>query len=240
MSHNLRNTVIAAGVAALGTLGAAGASAQEFTGGLTAYVLTPFHSEGQTTGFGMTVAPSAWIGYERADGLGFRASYFGVDAKGPTTSRYDRIVMTTVDLEVTNSFTLGTQTDATFSGGLRYAHYREEDGAGPGYLEFPAAYGLTAGLELKRGITDNLSLFGKGKGAFLFAPNMIENGNPSGAYTFSTGEIEGGLEYRRAYGAGSEFYARLGMTAQIWNGVSDNDSEDTGMAGGLLELGITF
>ncbi len=211
------------------------------TGGASISFLKPYHTEGQTSNYDYTGAPSVWLGYQAADGLGIRARWWEIDANGPSTSRYDQIHMRLIDLEVTDTFTLGRKLSGLVSGGFRYAEYREDEGAGAGFLSQQHAMGLVVGTELRRNISGGFNLFGLGRTSILFSESNLENNAvTSENTTFTVSELQLGVEYNRAIMNGSaNMFARVAAETQYWNGVSDDDSEDTALMGIGFAFGVT-
>ncbi len=211
------------------------------TGGASISFVKPFHTDGQTANCDYTGAPSVWLGYQAADGLGVRARWWEVDANGPNNTRYDQIHMRLIDLEVTDTFRLGRKLNGLVSGGFRYAEYREDEATGAGFLSQQHAMGLVVGTELRRNIAGGFSLFGLGRTSFLFSESNLENGAvQSENTTFSVSELQLGLEYSRPiFDGNSNMFARVAAETQYWNGVSDDDSEDVSLLGFGFAFGVT-
>ncbi len=237
-------TAALAAVVLQGPAQAQGAGAGGFSAGVELLAMKPFHSEGQTSGFSAAATPRIWAAYTGAGGFGAKLTAFRFDSTiAPAlASRYNHIRMATVDLEGFKQFDLGGGMQLTASGGLRYANYREDDASGTGFLTLPTSYGVVAGLELRQPISGGLSVFGKGQSSLMFSNKTIENGSVSDhAMTFNISEVQLGVEYNRPFTSRpGNLFARLSLQGQVWNGVSDNDSENTGLVGLGLNVGVNF
>ena len=201
--------------------------------------LKPHHSEGQTQGYDYEATPRIWIGWQTESGLGLRARWFEFDGVSTNpASFYQDLNMMLLDLEVTDTFTLGSKWSGVLSGGFRYAEYREERSAQT-FNEMDGAMGLVAGVELYRPITCNVSLFGMGRTSFLYADSISLNGvKGNDDYTFAVSELQLGAEYRRVLSGTTYLFARAAAEAQFWTGVSGDRSQDVGLLGGAFALGL--
>ncbi len=200
--------------------------------------LRPFQSEGQMAGFDYTAAPRLWIGWQNSNGLGVRFRWFEYDGSGAdASSQYTDVGMETMDLEVTDTFTLGKKWNGLLSAGVRYAEY-DERSAGGGILETDGALGLVVGAELYRALTCNLYLFGIGRTAFMYTDKTNDLGSPNPDSTFSISELQVGVEYRRYLSGTTRLFARAAVEGQYWAGVSDGDTEDTSLIGGVFAIGL--
>ncbi len=216
-------------------------AASGFSMGVDLNYLTLGHSEGQTEGFGFTLAPEVWAQYQFGNGLAIGLDYFSLDAAGPSTSRYDRIVMQTIDLTASKSVAVGNTLDVRFEGGIRYALYREENASSANYLTTNDSYGILAGLDAKVSLSDSISLVGGGKTSLMFAPILTENGSTTDTdYAYGISEVEFGFQYDKSLNNNSQLFARFSLVGKFWNGVSDDDSENTSAMGANLSLGMSF
>ncbi len=204
--------------------------------------LKPSHTEGQTPDYDYEATPRLWIGWQRADGLGARVRWFEFDAhtNNEANARIDDLNMMTLDLELTDTFTLGSKWEGLFSGGLRYAQYKEDYASPPGnnFLEIDEAYGLILGMELYRPVWNNLYVFGIVRGSAMFGEDTFDNTNVVTDSTFFITEFQLGAEYRRTLCGTTYLFARGAVEAQYWNGVSDSDSEDTSLSGVAFSVGL--
>ncbi len=219
---------------------AGSAHAQNFTVGADLNFLTLSHSEGQTIGFPMALAPEIWASYETAGGLDLGLRWFGLDSStADATSRYGRIKMQTIDLTAAKPIG-GSGFNANLFGGLRHAQYREYENGGVTFLDVPNAYGVLGGLEVNASLSDSLSLYGKGSTSLMFAPTYDDNGFARTNLTFNISEVEVGVQYNRQRANGGDFYLRLSALGKFWAGVSDNDTEDIAAVGAGIDIGMSF
>ncbi len=204
--------------------------------------MRPYQTEGQTPDYDFEATPRLWLGWQRADGLGIRARWFEYDGTSnlPTAIIND-LNMVTIDLELTDTFTLGSKWEGLFSGGFRYAHYEEVTAANPGptdFLEVDSAYGLVLGVELYRHLRNNIYLFGLARGSAMYGKDVFDHGAVDQDVTFFITELQGGAEYRREICGTTYLFARAAVESQYWAGVSDNDTEDIGLLGFYFSLGL--
>ena len=209
-------------------------------GGAAISLLTPYHTETQTKGFGMDPAYSAHLGYQSASGLGMRVRGWSYTGKSSdATSRYGKLQMRFLDIDVTQAFRLGALS-GRLSGGLKLARYKEHDSTGTDYLSIPSAFGLNAGLELSRPLIGGLSLFGDVHHAIMFAGKTNDEGSIDHNTTFTISEGNLGLEYAHPIGSNGLFYGRVAATAMHWGDASDGDSESTSLFGVTFATGVIF
>ncbi len=243
----LKKTAVAATFAI--TTIASPALAQSFSAGIDLNYLGLSHSEGQVVGFGFTAAPEVWVELQSQGGLiyGLRAFRLEADSADPTT-RYDNIVMQTIDLSIGKSFSMGSNTEGKVFGGMRFAKYYEQERGITNGLTVPKSYGLLGGIEIVQQMSNNLSLYGGSTAAIMFAPDytdiwstlrpdIIVNGTD---LTFNTIDLNLGLRYKRQLANGGNWHAGLGLTSKLWNGVSDGDSENISGYGFKLSFGMDF
>ncbi|VAW02469.1 hypothetical protein MNBD_ALPHA08-332, partial [hydrothermal vent metagenome] len=208
------------------------------TAGVEVSLLKPHHSEGQIEGYGYDPATLAWIGYQFENGLGIRGRWWQYNERtsDPAASRYDKIKMETFDLEATKAFTMGS-IKGIVSGGVRFANYREDSGAS--VLRVPSAYGLVAGLELRKPIYGGFSLFGEGRQSFMFDGSWSDGASSEKNIAFTISELKIGVEYSYPLmRTGLDLFGRVAGQAQYWSGMSDGDSESTGLFGASFMVGI--
>ncbi len=217
--------------------GAALAHAQEsgegLQGGVEIQVLKPYHTEGQITGYDYKAAPSIWLGYQWSNGLGIRGRWWQYKGSGPASSIYTRLKMRTIDLEATQAFTLGSL-HGLFSVGLRHARYKEVNG-----VVVPSALGFVGSIELRRALVGGFGIFGSARYAYMFENKWREGTTSYRDLGFGIAEGRLGLEYGHALWAGGPvLYGRAGAVAHYWDGMSDADTEGTGLFGASFELGV--
>ena len=235
----LKKSAIAATLAILSATSSA--QAQNFSAGVDLNYLALSHSEGQTVGFGYTAAPEVWVELQSQGGLtyGLRAFRLDADSADPTT-RYDNIVMQTIDLSVGKSFSMGNTTKGKVFGGMRFAKYYEQERGTTNGLTVPKSYGLLGGIEIAQQMSNNLSLYGGSTAAIMFAPDYTDVGSARTDLTFNTIDLNLGLRYKRQLANGGNWHAGLGLTSKLWNGVSDDDSENISAYGFKLSFGMDF
>ena len=215
--------------------------AQNISAGIDLNYLGLSHSEGQAVGFGFTAAPEIWVELQSQGGLtyGLRAFRLDADSNDPAT-RYDNIVMQTIDLSVGKSFSMGGNTEGKVFGGMRFAKYYEQERGTTNGLTVPKSYGLLGGIEIAQQMSNNLSLYGGSTAAIMFAPDYTDVGSARTDLTFNTIDLNLGLRYKRQLANGGNWHAGLGLTSKLWNGVSDGDSENISAYGFKLSLGMDF
>ncbi len=205
--------------------------------------LKVFHSEGQAGDFAYQAAPRFWLGYQFEGGLGLRARYFEYDKQisSPDPNLYDGFHMVNFDVEVTDTFDLG-KWSGLIAGGVRFTEYREENNA---LAEFSALagsnIGLVLGIEGYRPITDALYLFGLTRGSIsVYENRAYEGGLVANAtdFSFFIWELQLGAEYRYPLCGTSYVFARAAAEAQVWSGISQRDTEDITLFGGLFSVGL--
>jgi hypothetical protein len=69
----------------------------------------------------------------------------------------------------------------------------------------------------------------------------LDNGSLVEDMTFSIGETQLGVQWTRCRAAGGEWFVEGAVEAQYWSGgtIGDGDTEDLGLIGGILSVGIT-
>jgi len=206
--------------------------------------LKPTHGEGGFGNYDYQPAPRVAVGYQRTDGLGLRGRWFEYNNNnigGP--GFIDDVEMMTLDLEVTDTFTLGSKWHGVLAGGVRYAEYREEYGAPTSFLDQNGSIGPVIGVEAFRPLGDRLALYGLIRDSILFSEEVVQ-GFGAGAtfrdddYTFNVLELQVGGEWRRPLCGTGYFFVRSAFEAQFWASVSDDDNEATGLIGGNIAMGV--
>ncbi len=216
------------------------AQAQSFEVGADLNFLTLAQSEGQATGYGFNLAPEIWANYQTAGGLDIGMRWFWLDATtADPGSDYERVAMQTIDLTLGKPFEIGSGISASLTGGMRYATYTEYR-TPASFLDVPQAYGFMAGLEVNAGLSEAFSIYGKGSSAIMYAPEYADGGFANYDLGFNITEVELGVQFDRPMANGGAFYARLAGVGKIWNGVSDNDSENMSAFGASLDVGVSF
>ncbi len=199
-------------------------------------------SEGDALDYDAEATPRIWLGWQGSGGMGFRVRWFEFDAtsNNPAISNIDDLNMMTLDLELTDTFTLGSKWEGLFSGGFRFAQYREQYGLGGGGIDYDESYGLVLGVELYRQVTCNWYVFGIARGSVMMTDDSILVGTPS---TFADGtffitELQLGAEYRRVLSGTTYLFGRAAVETDYWSGVSQGDTEDISLMGVAFSVGL--
>ena len=212
---------------------------QNIEAGIDLNYLGLAQSEGQAVGFGFTAAPEIWVRATTPSGLTFGLDAFRLQGTStdPATD-YVAIMMQSIDLTVGKNIDLGSNTQAMLYGGLRYATYREDRAFN--FLEVPQAWGMLAGVEVEHAMGSNFSLYGGSEAGIVFAPNYTDDGSAEQNLIFNTIDLDLGMKYSASMGNGGSWFVKGGLTAKLWNGVSDNDSENISAYGLKLSVGMNF
>lgn len=203
--------------------------------------LKPYQSEGESPGFDHEAAPRVSMGYTGNEGLGVRVRWFDYETVNPANigvpALIEKFDLDVVDVEVTDKFRLG-HWDGLLSGGLRYADYEEF-----GFFDADRmndSLGPVIGVELSRNVNSKLQLFGLARASLQFAGDGVDNGRPMSNMFFSISEIQIGAERTLREVRGGRVFIRGAFEAQRWSGgvIGDGDSEDLGLIGGTVAIGI--
>lgn len=208
-----------------------------FYSGVELQLLKPYHSEENLQGFGHSPAWLGYLGYQSDSGLGVRARVWGYqDSSNDPATRYDSFRMRYLDLEATQAFRLGNMQGRVF-GGVRFSSYRERSGTST--LKIPSAFGIVSGIEVVRPLGHGFSLFGENRNAYMFDNNWKDGSSPEKNMGFVSSEVKLGAEYAHRIGNSElSFFVRAAAVGQFRDGVSDNDSEATGLAGAAFNIGL--
>ena len=215
------------------------------------------HSDLKTGGYDYQAAPRVWLGYQRCDGLGARVRWFHYDDSSLTTNNaigstkpITQLRFSTFDFELSDSFELGCKWQGTLAGGVRFAKYHEtfddEYDYSPSEYKDPTefadiddAIGPVLSVEMRRRVTDRISLIGLLRQAVLMGNHNDDNSRLNDDAVYSTTEIQVGSEYRRTVGDGcAVFFIRSAGEAQFLGGVSSDESENVALVGGNVAFGI--
>lgn len=156
-------------------------------------------------------------------GLGYRVRYFDWEGSGS-----DNAEITSFDIEVFDGFQLGNW-DGEYAVGIRYTEFDEGDGT-----DFDG-WGPTLGVEMTRALSGPFSLYAGARGSLIYGDADYNYGDSDYNYDDSVlpiVELELGLQYD----INDCTYVRLGIEAQNYQSISNNDNEDTGLFGGALEV----
>ncbi|MGB7347707.1 MAG: hypothetical protein WBD20_26020, partial [Pirellulaceae bacterium] len=178
-----------------------------------------------TSTFDFDLAPRVYVGLERADGLGFLATYFNYDQDSDPSDLgvITELEMHTIDLEVTSRIKF-CGSDLMLSSGFRYADLNQDYVVpGTGALEFDSeGAGLTLGGRFTRdlGATDWDLIIG-GRASLLLADNELAiPGLLSVAADESTlkiWEAQAGVRRVRQLASGAEFITEFTFETQNWD-----------------------
>jgi hypothetical protein len=192
----------------------------------------------------LEAAPRIWAGWTTAGGLGARIRWFNYQDTS-SASIDERVRLYTVDLEVTDSFQLGSKWSGLLSGGVRYAENNDFLRIFGGTRYVDSGTGPVLGVELYRQVTDHFSLFAIGRESLLFGNEVFETPRRVGRSQntlFAISEIQLGGEWRKPLNGTAYFFARSAVEAQWWGGAESyfrelNDS--VGLVGGTMAVGIS-
>ena len=178
------------------------------------------------------------LAYERPDGLRFSASVFGFDGNAEYDGDPVDVDYFTFDLMVGDTFCPTDDLSIALDAGLRYGTY-EENWDGWTGADFEGI-GPVVSIDVVRQLGGAWALYATATTSILFGDNDLADGDSSNPNagdnsTVFIAELGAGVQY--SFGSG---YARLGGEAQFWEGLSDYDSENTSLAGLILELGWNF
>lgn len=218
------------------------ATAQDSMVGIDLDFYTLAHSEGQTVGFGFSPSVDLWGKFGTSSGAVFGVNLFLLDStSADLTTRYDRIVMQSLDLTAGRDFDIGSNIMGTVYAGIGFTKYREEERTSAGYLEIPVAMGPKVGVDMQMDVGGGFTLYGASAASLQYAPQVFENGILADtSFIFNTVDVDMGVQYGGTMGSGKQWFGRAGIGGKLWNGVSDNDSENTAAVGLKVSFGMNF
>jgi len=218
--------------------------------------------EGYDGDFGWGVRASA--GYERPDGLFFRAVGFWYDGDfgfedngefdGDGPSPDGELTVWTGDLLIGDTFCPTANTSFEVSAGVRYGKLETEVTADDDPYSYKSeadfdGWGPTIQVRARRTLTDRIALYADLQQSILFGEmewKDTETYRGDGVETnewksesdtlAAITEIRGGIEFLWGWNAIQNAYLRLGAEGQYWW----VDSLDLGLVGGVAEVGFTF
>jgi hypothetical protein len=239
-------------------------------GGIELTLLKPYFEDGRTPGsgivglitnpgvpgarseFDLLAAPRFYVGFEGANGFGFRSAlwYFGHSGDtltqdlggGDSYSVASSLEFSTMDLEAMQTVDRG-QWGFLFSGGFRYGH--TEVNASDIFNISPIigsldtskkfdGFGPTVALEVKRQLgQSNVNLFAKGRASVLFGntknsliiPQIpVANISDSSQDFIPVFDTQIGLEWNRRLSNGWNLVLGTAMEAQVWGGAGGYDN----------------
>jgi hypothetical protein len=203
---------------------------QGWTLGLEVLALQPYQSEGYYDDNDFDAGYRGSLGYQFNDGLFVKATYFGYATE---TDNNEDLKAQYVDLIVGQNFKPMDKLTMSPFAGLRWGNFKEDLGD----IEFDG-YGVVLGLDVTRALGNNFSLYANAKQSLLVGTTdySYSESYDSDTTGFVT-EVGLGLQYDFCLGsvAGN---VRAGLEGQYWAGLSDDDSENTSLAG--FALGVNF
>ena len=211
-------------------------SAGFLAGGEIAF-LKATRGDGGAGGFGYKPSPRVWFGYETCSGLGARVRWFDYDdqSSAPPTFVLAALDITTVDLEITDTFRWGCKWEGRIAGGVRYAECRQYLPLVWGeYNHLTDGFGPTLSIELQRHITERFALYGLARESVMIS-DMANNSNQYDDVSYCITEMQLGAEYRYPWCNGTSVFARGAFESQYWSGGMD---QDIGLFGGSFAIGL--
>jgi hypothetical protein len=167
------------------------------------------------------------LGYMNAEGRAWRVRFFEFDHSEFDNGRF--LNLRYLDLEYAGRFGLGCNWRGELTGGLRWSRVHDE---GDNLYENPI--GPVIGAQLRGPCCIGLDVYGLARQSFQYGQE-----EDSGNYgTFGITETQLGLECQTCACGGMGF-ARVFLEGQSWQGVEDADSEDVGLFGFGLAIGLT-
>ena len=186
-----------------------------WVGGAELLWLKAFNSNTSFGDFNYDTGFRWWLGYQGAGGLGVRVRAFDYNQNA---ANGDVVDVSTVDLEVYDTFQLGCNWDVVLGGGIRYTDSRFNfTAANVGTDTQIFGTGPVVTAELYRHISDRAALFAIVHESIVAGDANIAGGNAPGATddTMFISEIQLGAQVHREYNGGLLF-ARLGWEAQYY------------------------
>ncbi len=165
------------------------------------------------------------LGYMTQGGRELRVRYFEAEIEGGTDPFWS---FETLDIEFASRFRLGCNWRGDLSLGVRDAGFHEG-----GNNEYDDTFGPLIGVHLETDVLNCLTLYGNARYSHQFGE---EEGGELGS--FSITELQIGVQADCCTPCGIVF-VRTFVEAQQWAGVDDSDSEDGGLIGTGLALGLT-
>jgi len=167
------------------------------------------------------------LGYMGQGGRELRVRYFEAEIVGGTDPFWS---FQTFDIEYARRFRLGDSWRGDLALGVRDAGFHEGGGN-----EYDDTFGPLIGMHLETDVLNGfLTLYGNARYSHQFGHD--EDNDELGS--FSITELQIGVQADRRTQFGTAF-VRTFLEAQQWAGVDDNDSEDGGLIGGGIALGLT-
>ena len=161
-------------------------------------------------------------------GQGDASFEYGISRRRSWAERIPFWSFETLDIEYAARFRLGCNWRGDLSLGVRDASFREG-----GENEYDDTFGPLIGVHLETDVLNCLTLYGNARYSHQFGE--VEDGDLG---SFSITEVQLGIQADCCTQCGIAF-VRTFWNVQQWAGVDDNDSEDGGLIGGGIALGLT-
>ncbi len=161
----------------------------------------------------------------------FRIRYFNFGST--LEGGFNRYEMNEIDTEIGRRFTLAGGLQGEFTAGIRFAAFTERQN-----LDYDSSFGPLVGVQFRGrkffGGTSYVSL----RHSWQFG-DASNNGGPDARGTFSISEAQLGLEWNRSSRYGM-LVVRAALEAQQWTGIQEADTEDIGLIGSALSVGLAY
>lgn len=165
------------------------------------------------------------LGWTGESGWGVRGRWFDYDL----TTSDSSFQLQVADVEATCRLDLGPDWYGLVAAGGRYAEW--EEGGEDNRLD--GALGPVLGLEIGRYVTDNLSLYARGRQAMVFGQDVFDNNMAAWAT-----ELQMGADLRYWLNGSTSAFVRAAWEGQFWTGMATEDSETFGLTGFVLAIGL--
>ncbi len=235
-----------------------------WTLGMEAMALRPFQSEGQYDEDGYDFGGRLSLGYQFNDCLFTKVIFFGYktdtfDESGTFFHDQGDLEVTYLDWVVGQHFKPSDKLTLSPYVGLRWATFEENasefDDFGEGtrlekYGNEFSGLGIVVGIDGTRSLGAGFSLYGTAKQSLVFGSSdnidrvlingdLADDDSDSDDRVVSITELGLGVQYDFGF-SGIAANIRGGVEGQWWGGLSDDDSENTGLAGFVLGANFRF
>jgi hypothetical protein len=195
-------------------------------------LLRPYQSEARAGDFDYQPTPRVWGGWTSPDGLGLRARWFEYHNSRLGHPGIDGFYALMTDVEFTDRFCVGYW-NGFVTGGVRYAELEEENN--DEVTGVANSIGPVIGYDASRKFLRCWYLYSVGRAALMFG-----DCSPAEGITFGIFELQLGTEWRRPLRNGSYWFVRGGWEGQWWSGASNHETEDFGLLGGVVSIGMNL
>jgi hypothetical protein len=165
------------------------------------------------------------LGYMNNCGREWRVRYFEYDTE---LSSSDYVQLEYIDAEYAGRFTLGCNWRGELSGGIRWAQYDEE-----GDLQYADTYGPVLGALVYGPCCYGLDSYASLRQSWQFGSAFDADFGH-----FSVTEVQLGVQYNFCL-CGGNGYLRGAVEVQKWEGVYEFDTQDLGLVGFGVAVGMT-